>query len=43
METAKESAEVIKEVGSELQTSIQQWREEIKPHQQDLQKGNSGN
>ena len=38
VETATESAEVIKEVGSELQTSIQQWREEIKPHQQDLQK-----
>lgn len=38
VETAKESAGVIKEVGTELQASIQQWREEIKPHQQDLQK-----
>ncbi|KXZ20817.1 hypothetical protein AXI59_06845 [Bacillus nakamurai] len=38
VQTAKESAEVIKDVGGELQTSIKKWQEEIKPHQQDLQK-----
>ncbi|ABS73388.1 MULTISPECIES: YtxH domain-containing protein [Bacillus] len=38
VQTAKESAEVIKDVGGELQTSIKRWQEEIKPHQQDLQK-----
>ena len=38
VKTAIEGAEIIKDVGSELQTSIQEWREEIKPHQQDLKK-----
>lgn len=36
--TAKEGMDVVKEVSSELQSSIKTWREEIKPHQQDLQK-----
>lgn len=38
VKTARESAEIIKDVGSELQSSIKEWREEIKPHQQDLKK-----
>lgn len=38
IKAAKESTDVIKDVGGELQTSIKKWQEEIKPHQQDLQK-----
>ncbi|KIU11944.1 hypothetical protein SC09_Contig19orf00242 [Bacillus subtilis] len=38
IKVAKESTDVIKDVGGELQTSIKKWQEEIKPHQQDLQK-----
>ena len=38
IKAAKESTDVIKVVGGELQTSIKKWQEEIKPHQQDLQK-----
>ncbi|MDA7025989.1 YtxH domain-containing protein [Bacillus sp. CLL-7-23] len=38
IKTAQEGAEIIKDVGSELQSSIQEWKEAIKPHQQDLKK-----
>lgn len=38
IKAAKESTDVIKDVGGELQTSIKKWQEEINPHQQDLQK-----
>ncbi|MFC0272061.1 YtxH domain-containing protein [Metabacillus herbersteinensis] len=38
VQTAKESAGVIKEVSADLQNSIKQWQMEIEPHKNDLQK-----
>ncbi len=38
VKTAREGAEIIKDVSSELQTSIQEWRKEIQPHQENLKK-----
>ncbi|MFY4774236.1 YtxH domain-containing protein [Metabacillus sp. RGM 3146] len=37
IQTAKDSADVMKEVSTDLQTSIKEWQDEIEPHRQNLQ------